>query len=319
MTRPSRGFTLIELLVVIAIIGVLVGLLMSAVQLAREAARRMSCANNLRQAALAVHHYHDVRNQFPSGSHQALDVGGVPTGGTTLWVELLPYIEQQNLFEQWDYVDNRNNALGGKDATQAQVIQILICPSDPLSERVVQVTGPSAAPPWSWGFYGMCSYGGNGGLRSFHPGPAPDYPRLTRDGIFSVDSKVRLADVIDGSSNTFLFGERYHLDPHYDLQRPIHFPGLGPLGGCGKWGFVALGAAQVTLSTPVPVNFKIPPGGDAQSVENRVCAFGSGHPGGANFTFADGSARFLSETTAVQTLQALSTRAGGEVVSGDAY
>src|SRR5262245_7980894 len=162
--KSRCAFTLVELLVVIGIIGILVSLLLPAVQMAREAARRMSCTNNLRQVAIAAHQYHDARNQFPAGTHNAVDVGGVPTGGTNLWVELLPYFEQRKLFEKWDYVDNRNNVAGGKDATQAQKIKILLCASDRLPERVVQLTA-EAAPEWSKGSYGMSSYGGNGGLR----------------------------------------------------------------------------------------------------------------------------------------------------------
>lgn len=315
MPRPHQGFTLVELLVVIGIIGILVSLLLPAIQMAREAARRMSCMNNLQQVALAAHHYHDARNQFPAGSHQSADVGGVPAGGTTVFVELLPYIEQRNLFEKWDYVDNRNNVAGGKEAPQAQVIQILLCRSDALPQRVVNVNNVPAAPEWSWGYYGMSSYGGNGGLRTFHPGPAPDYPGLSRDGIFSVDSRIRLAEVIDGTSNTFFFGERYHLDAHHDLQKAIYFPLIGPLASVGKWGYVALGAAQVTLSTPAPINYRVPLGGDGLAVQNRLCAYGSGHPGGANFAFVDGSVRFLGDTMPLATLQALSTRGGGELVS----
>jgi prepilin-type N-terminal cleavage/methylation domain-containing protein/prepilin-type processing-associated H-X9-DG protein len=310
MNRPHPGFTLVELLVVIAIIGVLVSLLLPAVQMAREAARRMTCASNLRQAALAAHNYHDVRNQFPAGTHNSADVGGVPTGGTTVWVELLPYFEQRNLFAKWDYIDNRNNVAGGKSSTQAQVIQILVCPSDPLPELVVHLTA-AAAPPWAWGHYGMSSYGGNAGLRSFHPS------RLSRDGVFYVDSSIRLADVTDGPSNTFLFGERHYFDPNFDLRKSLHFPTIGPLAGWGKWGFVALGTSQVTLSAPAPINFRVPPDGDRLAVENRLCAYGSGHPGGANFAFADGSARFLRDTLPLATLQALSTRAGGEAACAD--
>ena len=125
-SKTRRAFTLVELLVVIAIIGVLVSLLLPAVQMAREAARGMQCRNNLRQVALAAHHYHDARDQFPTGAHIAILVGDRPTGGTNVWVELLPYIEQRNLFEKWDYVDNRNNVAGERNATQAQVIKILL-------------------------------------------------------------------------------------------------------------------------------------------------------------------------------------------------
>jgi prepilin-type N-terminal cleavage/methylation domain-containing protein/prepilin-type processing-associated H-X9-DG protein len=311
-SKSRCAFTLVELLVVIGIIGILVSLLFPAVQMAREAARRMSCTNNLRQVALAAHQYHDARNQFPVGTHNAVILGEVPTGGTNVWVELLPYFEQRNLFEKWDYLDNRNNVAGGQNATQAQIIKILLCASDRLPQKVVHATGGSA-PEWSWGYYGMSSYGGNGGLRTFNGGPAPDYPRLSRDGIFSVDSKIRLAEVIDGTSNTFLFGERYHLDPQHGLQTP-----LAPLAGWGKWGFVALGTAQVTLSTPVPINFRVPSKDVVQlDMEDRICAFGSGHPGGANFALVDGSTKFVSDTLPLATLQALSTRAGGEVTSPD--
>jgi prepilin-type N-terminal cleavage/methylation domain-containing protein/prepilin-type processing-associated H-X9-DG protein len=309
--RKRRAVTLIELLVVIAILGVLISLLLPAVQAAREAGRRVSCLNNLHQQAIAAHLYHDVGGRFPPGSRLPVMVGDRPTGGTNLWVELLPFFEQGNLYNTWDYNDNRSNVAGGTNATQAQVIKILICPSDSLPEHVVLLTA-AAAPPWAWGFYGMSSYGGNAGRRSFHPGGPPDFPRLTRDGIFYLHSCVHLGQIIDGSSNTFLFGERYHHDPEHDRLNPIFFPRNGPVAGWGKWSFVALGQSQVTMSTPVPINYQVPPDGDYSAVEDRNCAFGSGHPRGANFAFADGSVRFLSETTSLPTLQALSTRAGRE-------
>jgi prepilin-type processing-associated H-X9-DG protein len=139
---------------------------------------------------------------------------------------------------------------------------------------------------------------------------------MSRHGIFFLDSSIRLADITDGSSSTFLFGERYHRDPECDRRLPITWPTIGPLiAGWGKWGFVARGTANVTLHTAAPINYKVPTGGDRSTVEDRICAFGSGHPGGANFAFADGSARFVRETIPDATLQALSTRAGSEVVS----
>ena len=101
--RGRRGFTLIELLVVIAIIAVLLGLLLSAVQASREAARRAQCRNNLKQLAVAAHHFHDARGRFPTGAHLSVDDGSRPTMGTNVWVELLPYIEQDNLHRNWDF------------------------------------------------------------------------------------------------------------------------------------------------------------------------------------------------------------------------
>ena len=145
-SRRSRGFTLVELLVVIAIVAVLIGLLLPAVQNAREAANRMSCTNNLRQLAIAAHHFHDDHGKFPTGARLPVDVGDRPTGGTNLWVELLPYFEQDNLYKKWDDNDNRNNVAGGRDATQAQVIKILLCPSDPLPEPVVELTAAVGSP-----------------------------------------------------------------------------------------------------------------------------------------------------------------------------
>jgi prepilin-type N-terminal cleavage/methylation domain-containing protein/prepilin-type processing-associated H-X9-DG protein len=318
-TTSRRGFTLIELLVVIAIIAILIGLLLPAVQKVREAANRMSCLNNLKQVALAAHHYHDATGWFPTGARLPVDVGGTPRGGTNLWVELLPYFEQDNLSKKWDSSDNRNNVAGGRSATQAQVIQILLCPSDPLPERVWELTAETAAsPPWSRGFYGLSSYGGNAGTRSVHSGGPPAFPRISRDGLFFLDSRLRLTDVTDGGSNTFLFGERLHHDPEFDRRRPFVWSEATAVGGWGRWGYVANAGAmfQVTLHAAAPINYRVPSGGDFSTLENRGCAFGSGHPGGANFAFADGSVRFLSESTPVPTLQALSTRAGGEVVSG---
>jgi prepilin-type N-terminal cleavage/methylation domain-containing protein/prepilin-type processing-associated H-X9-DG protein len=317
-TPPRRGFTLIELLVVIAIIAILIGLLLPAVQRVREAAGRARCLNNLKQVALAAHHYHDATGWLPTGARLPVDVSGTPSGGTNLWVKLLPYFEQDNLYKRWDSSDCRNNVAGGKNATQAQVIKILLCPSDRLPERVWELTAETAAsPPWSRGFYGLSSYGGSAGRRAVHSGGPPVFPRISRDGLFYLDSRIRLTDVTDGASHTFLFGERLHHDPEFDRLRPLVWPDATPVAGWGRWGYVANAGVmfQVTLHTAAPINYRVPPGGDFSTLENRGCAFGSAHPGGANFAFGDGSARFLSDMTPLPTLQALSTRAGGEVVS----
>src|SRR5262245_22851503 len=140
LSRRRRGLTLIELLVVIAIIAVLIGLLLPAVQKVRAAAARAHCLNNLKQIALAAHNYAGDHRQFPVGARLPVYVGDRPTGGTNLWGAMLPYLEQDNLYKKWDCSDNRNNVAAGRDATQARVIKILLCPSDPLPETVVEFT-----------------------------------------------------------------------------------------------------------------------------------------------------------------------------------
>jgi prepilin-type processing-associated H-X9-DG protein len=185
---------------------------------------------------------------------------------------------------------------------------------------VEQTAAISLPPHWSRGFYGMSSYGGNAGTRSVPAGSPPAFPGITRDGIFFIGSCVRLGHITDGSSNTFLFGERYHQDPEFDLRQPVVSPGTAPLAQVGKWGFVAGPAGamvNLTLHSAAPINYRMPTGGDLQALGNRDCAFGSGHPGGANFAFADGSVRFVRDSTPLSILQALSTRAGEEVVPDD--
>jgi prepilin-type processing-associated H-X9-DG protein len=172
----------------------------------------------------------------------------------------------------------------------------------------------AATPVWSSGYFGMSSYGGNAGKRSVNPGTPPDFLGISRDGVFFLDSSVCLKDITDGSSKTLLFGERFHQDPEFERLRPALLPGVESIGGIGRWGYVAnVGVmAHVTLHTPVKINYQTPP--EADQLQDRVCAFGSGHPRGANFAFADGSARFVAEELPLESLQALSTRAREDVV-----
>jgi prepilin-type N-terminal cleavage/methylation domain-containing protein/prepilin-type processing-associated H-X9-DG protein len=313
--RRRRGaFSLIELLVVIAIIAVLIGLLLPAVQKVREAAKRMTCQNQLKQLAVSAQHHHAVKGRFPTGLHMADQRSDGRQANATTWeAELLPYVEQENLQKKWDYADYRNNMKDGRKALTAQVIKLLVCPSDSLLPYVHCAMEHIPEFPWAWGYYAVGSYGGNAGKRSF---PAS---KSTRDGIFFNDSKIRLADVEDGSSNTLLFGERSHYDPAFDQPR-TYMP--VPVRSMGMWAFALryeYGGPLTchVLSTAVPINYQVQSYDLNEQVDDRLCAFGSGHPGGANFAFVDGSVHFLSDQTNLTTLQALSTRAGGEVVSGN--
>ncbi len=324
-TKSRKGcrsaFTLIEILVVITIIGILIALLLPAVQKVREAANRAKCANNLKQLALAAHQYHDTKGKFPNGLHTVDTNDGGYANGTCWEVELLPYFEQDNLKNRWDYNDFRHNVAGGVNATTAQSLKVLLCPSDTLPD-LVRYYSEDGSPQYAYaeGWYGLHSYSGNGGKRSF-----PPLAIVTRDGIFHQDSNIGLADVTDGASNTFLFGERSHYDPEFDRLTFTYSTAFYPLAKWGNWAGVYAVTASLAnhlLSTPAPINFRIPADisvddflGPTGAQNNRLCAFGSGHSGGANFAFADGSVRFLSESIPLETLQALSTRAGGEVVT----
>ena len=313
--KRHNAYTLVELLVVIAILGILMALLLPAVQKIRESANRITCANNLRQLALAAHNYHDERGSLPPGVVPVSRKGTPLPGRTTLFVELLPYLEQDNLHKRWDYTDYRNNLAGGLDATAAHVLKVLVCPSDYPSGQVAFVDGGD----WSWGtgYYATGSYGGNAGTIGFQFLDPPP----SRDGVFYDRSRVRLTDITDGTCTTFLFGERSHRDVEYDRLTAAFDPSENPLASWGAWGSAAwdwTSLGDVTLSAAVPINWLVPPltdPGDYNWEWQRLCAFGSGHVHGANFAFADGSVQFLSDSTPLALLQALSTRDGGEVAN----
>jgi prepilin-type N-terminal cleavage/methylation domain-containing protein/prepilin-type processing-associated H-X9-DG protein len=295
--RPVHGFTLIELLVVIAIIAVLIGLLLPAVQKVREAANRMKCQNSLKQIGLASHSFHDANGRFPS----AVNLPGAmnwptppdPAKYYSLHIATFPYYEQDNLQRNVvvDVPNPHYMNCKGPNSFGAQVVQILTCPSDSAMPQ----------PPvgqYDVYYFGLTSYGGCSGSSP----TVVDGTLSKKDGMFFINSRVRFADVQDGTSNTFLFGERSRLN----------LPATSTSQSLGGWAWVNQYALEdFTMNASVPI----------EGIRlHDLNAFGSQHPGGANFTFADGSVRFLSASVDLVTvLQPLSTRAGGEVVDASKY
>ena len=207
----QRGFTLIELLAVIAIIGVVTALLLPAVQQAREAARRSSCQNNLKQMGLAVQNYHSAFNQFPSGMLNWLTPPGqLPNPpknrAVSLFCSLLPYLDQGPLAENWDYSNTFNNVIKQRTAT---ILTVLVCPSDVMAYPINESTPTSVVPP-ILARYALGSYGGNAGRWAYHPSRLP--AGFLPDGLFYLNSRHGLLDVTDGTSSTLCFGERSHRD-----------------------------------------------------------------------------------------------------------
>jgi prepilin-type N-terminal cleavage/methylation domain-containing protein/prepilin-type processing-associated H-X9-DG protein len=313
--RPPKGagFTLVELLVVIAIIGILIALLLPAVQAAREAARRMQCTNNLKQVALASHNYHDRLRSLPPGTLLKMFSSRPRRRGPSLFIFILNEMEQSNLRGELDLDDPLNNEAGGQDALSALVLPVLVCPSDVIRENPVD----SGSGRW----HGLTSYGGNGGTGGTNRFLCSTHAKAA-DGVFFEtgplsdptpgQSPVRLADVVDGTSNTLFFGERSHVDEAFDQW--ADGAGEQTIGNYGWWHTCGgLAIVDATMTTLAPLNYE----SDTTQPEFaclRVSAFGSLHPGGANFALVDGSVRFVSETIEMTTYRALSTRQGGEVV-----
>ena len=323
---PRLAFTLIELLVVIAIIAILIGLLLPAVQKVREAAARLQCSNNLKQIALAVHNYEGVYRAFPPGVNVPIGTGSgmlFPTnvlvtsgkvgpgpfpGQFGSWLEyILPFVEQDNLQKGLDLTKREYANCNGPNSVGAQVVKIYICPSDLLLDGNV-ATYTTGGVTY---YFGMNSYLGNGGTWSYYLDA-----NYSVDGIFYLNSNVKISGIIDGTANTFLAGERYHRDPVFNSANLGPGRGIDTLGG---WAWSNYSAVQDGIgSTRVPLNYLCPVGSNPRDftvTDPRVATFGSGHTSGANFAMCDGSVRYVSNSGigSLPNYQALSTRMGGEV------
>ena len=289
-SRYRHGFTLVELLVVIAIIAILIALLLPAVQAAREAARRTQCANNFKQLGLALHNYHSAQGRFPPGAiyrHPSYDPPGGYYNGAGWSVYILNYLEQGAAYELWDWSEDQvtygtNSILAG-----ATRIPVFMCPSDPQDELVGTWWNTNVAgiadkdTPW----LDPCQMW------------VSDYSNPPADGMLFNLRGIRVADVFDGTSNTLMVGE---------------ITG-GEAGSQDGWIYVN----GTLFSTAFGINGPGTIPGDG--VWNRICdpgdSLSSYHPGGCHFLRADGSAHFTSENVDAETLAALTTRAGGEVIS----
>ena len=307
--QPRRpfGFTLIELLVVIAIIGVLVALLLPAVQQAREAARRSTCQNNMKQIGVALAGYQEAHRVYPFGWD---------TRGTTWSAMLLPFVEQKALYEQINFRESGYGNWGhaeGNELLLSKVLSVYRCPSLPIEEHY-DYNGILGRVPGS--------YRGNSGDDSSSDDTStrtiPDtksLEMLDHNGLFYACSKVKPKDITDGLSKTIAFGES-PTDPKFVKDgegMDYWYMGSNQAdpcrcdGGTGGTEF-----SEIVGSTIVPMNARwTEPGIHGRLME---LSFGSWHVGGAHFAFADGSVSFLSQSIDFKTYKALGTRNGSEVL-----
>ena len=310
----QKGFTLIELLVVIAIIGILVGLLLPAVQKVREAASRTRCLNNLKQIGLALHGYHDVNARLPSGqspwrnASNTADVWNVTPfeGCWSFLVYILPFIEQEAIYKKAKaYGSSASNAYSWNNPVAAQEMKIYNCPAD--ARGVLAMTAAAAGTTVDQSLTG---YLGNAGTTS-----------ISMDGVLFMDSKVRFTDITDGLSNTFVVGER---PPNSNLEFGWWFAAYG-YDGKGN-GDCVMTSNDLAIANYFIANYSGPPNKPCNGTAAKKIGLQNGtpevgcdaahywsfHNGGSVFLMGDGSTRMIFNSSNT-IIGALSTRSTGEL------
>lgn len=307
--KHTRGFTLIELLVVIAIIAILVSLLLPAVQQAREAARRTSCKNNIKQLALAMHNYHDVNNSLPLGMVHRIN-----------WrVSILPYIEQNNIYNQLDFnltfrgdtVTTNTQVLGSK------IITAMICPSnvvDPLKNNAYGANGQKMQYANYLAIGGavdtsFASNAASGKCNSYYGWHCDNGPMIIND-------KVSFAHITDGLTNCLLIGEQSGRDKgmlYGDLRNGYRGGWHGTDDTKNTNAFVE-GIGSGITPIEYQLNSTCSDFWSCQVPYLNSAVLNSEHTGGVQFAMADGSVRFISENISLVTLKQLAMKSDGAVV-----
>lgn len=330
-----HAFTLIELLVVMAIIGVLIGLLLPAVQAARESARRMQCVNNLKQLALGAHNFESANGSFPPGTSPGPSLASAR-------VFLLPFLEEGNRYNRFDLAANVSDSSTNLTARN-QDVAMFLCPSDTSTGRWVDPPLVAGDPPVE---SGRSNYYGNLGTHAWGFNQSPNYTKDARyAGVFAYVSATRLADITDGSSNTVIFAEvkRGAFPNKSEIDIVVVQPNLWGTGNpttnvnnltppavCNKLpgyreiNYTGLQYQRGAFASIFYTHTAVPNSKKRDCVvfptlDQGHLASRSYHPGGVNVAFCDGSVRFIKESIYLDVWKALGTRAGGETIDSSSY